>query len=456
MWNRNVTIGIFVVTGVALFTLAIFLIGDQRRAFAQQIELYAEFTNLNGLTKGAKVRVAGFEAGELTNIGVPNSPASRFRLKLRIDQQVHGLVRTDSLVTIATEGVVGDKFLLIRPGSSQAPEAPSSSTLPSKEPLDMADLLEKSAGLLNNASGTMNVVADKLSGTLDAVTNTVNNANDIVVGVKQGKGTVGMLLHDETTAANIREAVANVQQATTSLKDGSKQADALISDFQSRGLGQKADQAMSSAQSAASHIDASSQRLEQALAAALGTDAQGFDAGSNIQQSLSNLNQATGNMAEDTEALKRGFFFRGFFKHRGYYSLAHLAPEEYRGDKLFVNPRNPRAWLDAAEVFGQEKNGRETLTPEGKTRIDRAITELGDSVIGSSLVIEGYSTEGDPGAQLALSSSRAILVRQYLHARFQLDPRNIGTVPLRGTPPPATRRDSWNGVSIMLLKQSSR
>jgi len=39
-------------------------------------------------------------------------------------------------------------------------------------------------------------------------------------------------------------------------------------------------------------------------------------------------------MAEDTEALKHNFFFKGFFNRRGYYSLASLSPQEYRQSKV--------------------------------------------------------------------------------------------------------------------------
>jgi hypothetical protein len=99
-----------------------------------------------------------------------------------------------------------------------------------------------------------------------------------------------------------------------------------VTDLQSRNFGQKADQVMSSVQSAARNFDTISQQLHQTLTTALGPDGQGVDAGTNIRQSLSSLNQAIGNMAEDTEALKHEFFFRGFFKHRGYHSLANLNP----------------------------------------------------------------------------------------------------------------------------------
>jgi phospholipid/cholesterol/gamma-HCH transport system substrate-binding protein len=220
MQKRNLTVGIFLVAGVALFTLGLFLIGSQHKVFARHFEVYAEFADIHGLTKGGKVRVAGLDAGEVVDIAVPRSPTAKFRLRLRLEEGVHAIVRADSTVTIATEGVVGDKFLLIHAGSTQAAEAASGATLPSKEPLDMADLMEKSAGLLSGAGGAMKTTGQKLNETLDTANMTMRNANDLIVGLKQGKGTAGMLLHDETTATRIRQSIENVHQATASLTGG--------------------------------------------------------------------------------------------------------------------------------------------------------------------------------------------------------------------------------------------
>ncbi len=478
MWNRNVGVGIFVILGTALFGLGIFLIGNQHNVFGKHIELFTEFKTLNGLAQGAKVQVAGFDAGEVTEISVSKSPSAGFRLKLQLNTQVRDLVRNDSVATIATEGIVGDKFVMIGAGSPTSPEAAPFTTLQSKETSDMAELIQKSTALVGNASGTMKTVADKLTATLDAVTTTVNNTNDLVVGIKQGRGTVGMLLRDEKTAANIQQAVANVRDATSSLNHASAQADALVSDLQSRGLpgkveaitgkvdgivsdlqernfGEKIDQTMETVHSAAQNIDKTTQQLHDTMAKALAPDAQGRDAGDNIRETLSNVNEATGNMAEDTEALKHGFFFRGFFKRRGYFSMARLAPDKYRQDSVFANPQNPRVWIDATELFEPKRGETEVLSGAGKARIDAAVAQLGDHVIGGAIVVEGYAIFGAPGDQLALSRSRAILVRNYLHTRFQLDTQKIGTVSLRSVPPPATHKDSWNGVCIVLLAKSS-
>ena len=93
--------------------------------------------------------------------------------------------------------------------------------------------------------------------------------------------------------------------------------------------------------------------------------------------------------------------------------------------------------------------------PQDKLRIDAAVAQLGDRVVAGAIVVEGYAISGTPGDQLALSRNRAILVRNYLHARFQLDNRSLGTVPLRGFPPSATHKESWNGICIVLLSQAS-
>jgi len=455
MRKNNVSIGIFVVTGFALFSVVLFTIGNQHKAFSPHVDLYTEFANISGLTKGADVQVAGFDAGEIDDIQVPNSPSGRFRLKLRIDQRLNLLVKTDSLVTIDSEGIVGDKFVQIHGGSADASEATPLAMLPSKEPLSLADLIRSSSDLINGANETMKGVQGKLDGTLDAATKTINNANDLIVGIKQGKGTVGMLLRDQLTATDIQQAVANGQQATVSLKHASGQADALVSDFESRGLGEKVDQTLLSVRSAARNMDSTLQQLHQTVTAAVAQDDEDVDAGGNIRQSLSNLTRATGNMAADTESLKHEFFFRGFFKHRFYYSLADLNPTTYRSDRLFANPDNPRVWLQAVKLFEQTRDGEESLSAEGKLQIEEAIARLGDEAINGPLVIEGYSPQGDGGTQLVASHSRALLVLDYVHSRYQIDLRNLGAVALRSSPPPGVHKETWDGVCIVALKASS-
>ena len=86
------------------------------------------------------------DAGQVTEIDVPNSPSGHFRVQMKIDESLHGLVRTDSVVTIDTEGVVGNTFLTIHSGSPNTAIAQSDSLLQSKSPVSMSDLLTHGLG----------------------------------------------------------------------------------------------------------------------------------------------------------------------------------------------------------------------------------------------------------------------------------------------------------------------
>ena len=331
MKNKNRMVGIFVVAGLLLFTAGLFLIGDRHQAFSRHVEYYAEFVNLAGVSKGSKVRVAGVDAGQVTRVGIPGSPASRFRLTLRIDEGLRGLVRTDSVVTIGTEGVVGDVFLSIRSGSPRAPSAAPLATLPSKEPLEISDLMAKGTGLLDDTDGAIKKVSGKLDGALQDVRTTVLNVNDVVLGLKTGRGTAGMLLRDRGLAASLREtlktttsnvndivgdlkdgrgaaglllrdqalagriqgAVANAEHATADLNHASAQADAMVSNLQSRQVSEKLDQVITSARNAAAHADESALQIHQIISEVAAPDERGTSPGTNIRESLANVNTTT-------------------------------------------------------------------------------------------------------------------------------------------------------------------
>ena len=78
MQNKSLTVGTFVLAGLALFMAGLILIGNRHEAFARHVDYYADFTNLAGLSKGSKVQVAGMDAGQVLDIAVPASPQARF------------------------------------------------------------------------------------------------------------------------------------------------------------------------------------------------------------------------------------------------------------------------------------------------------------------------------------------------------------------------------------------
>src|SRR5262249_38060113 len=177
----------------------------------------------------------------------------------------------------------------------------------------------------------------------------------------------------------------------------------------------------------------------------------GVSAGANIRESLTNANAATANLAEVTEAAKHNFFLRGFFKKRGYYNLADISPEKYRRDRAFASRTQHRVWLSGSELFQNGSNGKEELSPNGKELLNDTLTRYGDSIVESPIVIEGY-WNGVPADQLRFSRSRAIVVRQYLQTRFQLDTRNVGIVPMKNSPLEGTGHSKWDGICVVVLR----
>src|SRR5260370_21295383 len=175
MSRRYIAVGIFIIAGVTLFALGIFLVGSRHEAFARHVLLYTEFANLDGVTKGSKVQVTGMDAGQAAKIDVPNSPNGRFRVQMKVDEKFHGLVRIDSVVTVDTEGVVGNTFLTIHTGSPSAAIAQADSLLQSKPPVNMSDLLTNGLGIMNDADATLKQVGGTLNVALDCANDPIGN-----------------------------------------------------------------------------------------------------------------------------------------------------------------------------------------------------------------------------------------------------------------------------------------
>src|SRR5260221_5915514 len=274
-------VGVFVLSAVMLFSVGLFLIGNRHKAFAHHVDFFTTLNNVNGLSRGSKVRVSGFEAGQVTSVEIPDRPSAKFRLKLHVDNKLHNLIRNDSFVTVESDGLVGDKFLLMHEGSDQDQEAVSGATLPAKEPIELSAVIAKMTGVMDQANAAIGDIKTKAEGTLDAITTTVNNTNGIVTGIRSGKGTVGMLLNNQQTATAAQNAVGNAQRAAANLNQVTVQAEQVMADFQSRDLFGKAEATLNNTKDASRQLAQTSRQVNLTLADALGPDHSGENAGQN-------------------------------------------------------------------------------------------------------------------------------------------------------------------------------
>jgi outer membrane protein OmpA-like peptidoglycan-associated protein len=355
MLSTKANVGAFVIGGTALFGLGLFLLGSRQKVFSRGFEVYSDFTSVGGLATGADVRVSGLQAGELTEIQVPREPSGQYRIKFRLDQKVHPLIRQDSMATIQTDGLVGDKFVEIDKGSDASPECPSGCTIPSMDPFDFADLMQQARGLL------------------DTTNSTLESAGEVADNVNQG--------------------------------------------------------------------------LKQFLT----RDHNGKNGPEELNQTVVSAQRAMTNLADDTEAVKHNFLLRGFFHNRGYYNLGELSPAEYRSSKFVTSKAAKRVWLQESELFSKSAKGGEALSPKGREELDKAMSAFVPNLPNSPIMVEGYSDQGSPDQQFRESQQRALVVQQYLEARFQLNPKLVGGIPLGDSPPQSSGKKDWSGISLVLL-----
>jgi phospholipid/cholesterol/gamma-HCH transport system substrate-binding protein len=419
--SRLAGVGAFVLGGLLLFAVGLFLIGERRMLFAQKFTVYTEFARVSGLQVGAPVKVSGMPAGEVREVIVPAHPGARFRVRFEVREDLHPLVRTDSL--------------------------PDGGTIPGREPFDVGDLLTQMSETVKTVNETIIVLRGEVEHAIASVTETVEHADQLITTVGEDV---------EAISDSGRRIVADTQQIVTGLREGKGTVGRLLTDDE---LYQRATAIAREAQAV---VEQARKAVEQARLAVedgraaladLRSDegpAGGFVA--DLRQTLGHARAALSNLEENTQALKRNFFFRGFFKDRGYYDLDGISPAEYRQGTLESAERKPlRIWLRADLVYETDAEGGETLSDGGRARLDSAMATFLRYPLNAPLVVEGYSTGGSRDERYLQSRARAALVRDYLIQRFHLESNRTGIMPLgeeaQGSPDGST----WDGVALTLF-----
>jgi phospholipid/cholesterol/gamma-HCH transport system substrate-binding protein len=437
---RTIAVGAFVIGGILLFTLGLFLIGDRRGLFEDAFEVYAEFSRVSGLENGSIVRVGGVEAGEVLAIEVPPRPSAKFRVKAKVREDLHPIVRTDSVASIQNDGLVGNKFLQIDAGTDEAPPVAHGGTVRSREPFELAELLVQMSDTITRVNATITDLKADAEQAIESVTSTVKEAQgvidevgadvklitesgvriatdtrDVIEGVRAGRGTVGKLVTDEALYEQARNIVAEGEKVVANLRAAAEQARAALDDFREND-----------------------------------GPVQGLTA--DFRQTLAYARDAMADLAENAEALKRSFFFRGYFNSRGYFDLDDLSVEEYRRGALESKTRRPlRLWLDARVLFAIRPDGAEELSEGGRARLDSAMGQFLKYPSSSPIMIEGYAREASEDARYLVSRQRAQIVRAYVISRFHLDANRVGLMAMGSAAPGSPAGDTWAGAAIAIF-----
>src|SRR5215813_2120119 len=117
--SRAFRVGAFVLSALLVFSLAVFWIGSKQFLFHSTYRLNADFANVVGLTDGAQVRVGGINEGTVKRIQLPPHPGEKVRVVMDMKSDTRGVIKQDSIATISSEGLVGDKYVEVSFGTDQ-------------------------------------------------------------------------------------------------------------------------------------------------------------------------------------------------------------------------------------------------------------------------------------------------------------------------------------------------
>jgi phospholipid/cholesterol/gamma-HCH transport system substrate-binding protein len=195
----KIRLGLFVAGGLALFVLAIFIIGKQKNLFNPVFKLTSSFHNVSGLQIGNNVRFSGINVGTVDNIIIIND--STVRTDLLIREEIRQFIKTDCRIAIGSEGVIGDKLITISQGSADAPLVKEGQRLESSEPVETDAIIAS----LRVTAANAEVITQQLA--------------EIMIKVNSGKGTLGRLIQDKTLAENLNKTIVNLKQGSKSLDE---------------------------------------------------------------------------------------------------------------------------------------------------------------------------------------------------------------------------------------------
>lgn len=200
-------LGLFVVTALVIFGAGVFLIGSKKMMFRSTYKLNADFRNVGGLDSGAEVRIAGYHQGSVTRINLPKKPDGDVIVSMDLENSTRQTIRKDSVASIASEGLVGDKYVEITLGSKDSPEVKNGDTIKGAPPIQMADLLKKADHVLDSATESVEQIGAS-AGNLKTITGKINS----------GQGTVGALINDKTIYKEAASGATEFQEDMEALK----------------------------------------------------------------------------------------------------------------------------------------------------------------------------------------------------------------------------------------------
>ena len=211
--TNKIKLGVFVSLGIALFVFGIYFIGERQQLFRSTFRLIGVFRDVGGLQAGNNVRLSGITVGTVENINVVSD--SSVKVEILIDESTRKFIKKDAIASIGSEGLMGNKILIITPGTGGKTIVENNDTVQTSVPLSLDDILMSAKTSIDNVSSF------------------TNDLSKITSGVQSGKGTIGRLFVDRSLAQNIDSTIMNLREGSADLKKGLSGLNILVDDAHS-------------------------------------------------------------------------------------------------------------------------------------------------------------------------------------------------------------------------------
>jgi len=204
--RMEVKVGIFFIVSLVIFFVIVeFLSGIP--LLEKEYSLKTYFESIGELTGDSVVKLNGVEIGTVSSIKIVDG---KIEVSMNIEQG--SPVKKDSVATIKLTSPVGTAYLNLTFGSPETPIASPGSVLPSEESTDLSDVIVEAKGTLTNINETFNSMFKETKETLVEARGALASINEISTSIKQGNGTLGKLVKDESLYNQTKETMTKLDQ----------------------------------------------------------------------------------------------------------------------------------------------------------------------------------------------------------------------------------------------------
>ena len=309
--RKNILLGLFIITGIVLFIIGIFLIGSKNELFKKTFTITAKFTNATGLKAGSNIRFNGVKVGIVKSVALISDTV--VQVDMLIEESKHGFITNAAIASIASDGLMGDKIVNIVTGKNGG------------EPLHNGELIKSHNPMVTDQ------ILQTLSTTNENVKVISENLKKLTSDLNSEDGTIQELYKDKGMALNLKNSFSNLNLVTnkvlavgSSLQDIAKQiqdgnglAGEILKDTV---MGKELSYTMNRLKETSDQLIGVSSQLSLTMQHAnsgkgavnmILTDTT-FATG--IQQSMAHIKSASENLDQDMKALKHSFLIRGYFR----------------------------------------------------------------------------------------------------------------------------------------------